>query len=196
MKGKKKKEAEVITEAMAVETHTVVAPTSAEAVEAASALSPEEQSEITAAPAEPKKHSGRKPKATEKKPSATRKPRKSAKAEIASKDAPAEAAPENEAPEPAEKKRGGRKPMTAEEKEAAAKKRAEDKAKADSMVPTVILQYDGGEFDTTELIKAAMADFKANNKRTLLTELRVYLKPQDHAAYYVANNKVTGKIDF
>ena len=97
---------------------------------------------------------------------------------------------------PAEQKRRGRKPMTEEEKEAAAKKRAEEKAKAESMVPTLILQYDGGEFDTAELTKAAMADFKANNKRTLLTELRVYLKPQDRAVYYVANDKITGKVKF
>ena len=42
------------------------------------------------------------------------------------------------AAEPEVKKRGGRKPMTAEEKASAAKARAESKAKADSLRPTVL----------------------------------------------------------
>ena len=47
----------------------------------------------------------------------------------------------NAATEPAVKKRGGRKPMTAEEKAAAAKARAESKAKAASLKPTVVVQF-------------------------------------------------------
>lgn len=94
------------------------------------------------------------------------------------------------------KKRGGRKPMTAEEKAAAAKLRAEQKAKAANLTPTLILQYQGAEIDTAALIEAARADFKAKKKRTLLTDLKLYLKPEERAAYYVANENIDGKIDF
>ena len=59
----------------------------------------------------------------------------------------------------APQKRAGRKPMTAEEKAAASKKRAEEKAKADSLSPILILQYMGEDIDTTALVEAAKADY-------------------------------------
>ena len=68
-----------------------------------------------------------------------------------------------------EKKRPGRKPMTPEEKAAAAKARAEEKAKA---------------------------DFHAAKKRTLVTGLKLYIKPEEHIAYYVINGEHEGKISF
>ena len=43
--------------------------------------------------------------------------------------------------EPEVKKKAGRKPFTAEEKAAAAKARAESKAKADNLKPTVVVQF-------------------------------------------------------
>ena len=45
----------------------------------------------------------------------------------------------------APKKRGGRKPMTAEEKAAAAKARAVAKAKADSLKPVFVVQFQGSD---------------------------------------------------
>lgn len=64
------------------------------------------------------------------------------------------------AAEPEVKKKGGRKPMTAEEKVSAAKARAESKAKADSLKPTVIVQFQGSEVDLDTLVEAAKADFR------------------------------------
>ena len=106
-----------------------------------------------------------------------------------------EQAPVAEASE-APKKRGGRKPMSAAEKEEAAKKRAEEKARAENMVPVLLLQYQGDEVDTAALIEAAKADFKAGHKRTLITDLTLYLKPEDRTAYYVINGSVSGSVSF
>ena len=39
-------------------------------------------------------------------------------------------------------------------------------------------------------------DFKANHKRTLLTELNLYLKPEESTIYYVANGAIQGKVQF
>lgn len=86
--------------------------------------------------------------------------------------------------------------MTAAEKAAAAKARAEEKAKAASMVPTMLLQFAGKELDIAALTEAAKEDFKANNKRKLLTELTLYFKPEDGMVYYVANGSINGKISF
>ena len=102
----------------------------------------------------------------------------------------------SETTEQAPKKRGGRKPMTAEEKAAAAKARAESKAKADSLKPTVIVQFQGAEVDMDTLVEAAKADFRQAKKRTPITDLKLYVKPEERTAYYVVNDKFNGSISF
>ena len=100
----------------------------------------------------------------------------------------------NETAEP-KKRRGGRKAMTAEEKEAAAKIRAAEKEKADHLKPSFVLQYQGEDIDLDGIADAAKAAFKAEKKRTLVTDLKIYLKPQERVAYYVVNGSFSGKLD-
>ena len=110
----------------------------------------------------------------------------------AAKKAPAKKAPAKKAPA----KKPGRKPMTAAEKEASARARAEAKEKAANMTPTLTLQYAGRDVNVKALVQAAKDEFKAQHKRTPLTELDLYLKPEDGALYYVANGNTAGKILF
>ena len=98
--------------------------------------------------------------------------------------------------EPEAKKKGGRKPMTAEEKASAAKARAESKAKADSLKPTVIMQFQGTEVEMDALVEAAKADFRQEKKRTPITDLKLYVKPEERVAYYVVNEKFNGSVAF
>ena len=100
------------------------------------------------------------------------------------------------AAEPGGKKRGGRKPMTAEEKAAAAKARAEEKAKADSLKPAFIVQFQGSEVDLDTLVEAAKADFRQTKKRTSVTDLKLYVKPEERMAYYVVNEKFNGSVSY
>lgn len=95
-----------------------------------------------------------------------------------------------------EKKKPGRKAMTPKEKEAAAKARAAEKAKADQMKPELILQYQGADMDLGALTEAAKADFRAQKKRTLITSLKLYIKPEEQTAYYVVNEEYTGSVAF
>ena len=104
--------------------------------------------------------------------------------------------PAGSATEPEAKKKGGRKPMTAEEKASAAKARAEIKAKADSLKPTVILQFQGSEVDLDTLVEAAKAGFRQEKKRTPITDLKLYVKPEERVAYYVVNEKFNGSVSF
>ncbi|MBQ9458676.1 MAG: hypothetical protein IJU66_01945 [Oscillospiraceae bacterium] len=92
------------------------------------------------------------------------------------------------------KKRPGRKPMTEEQKKAAAEARAAEKAKAENMKPEVYVQYQDSESELFALIEAVKADFKRQKKRTLITELKVYVKPEERMAYYVINGSFTGSI--
>ena len=91
-------------------------------------------------------------------------------------------------------KKAGRKPMTAEEKEAAAKLRAAEKEKEEKLVAQIFLQYQGDEVDMSILTEAAKADFHSQKKRTSITDLKLYVKPEECAAYYVINEKFEGKI--
>ena len=95
-----------------------------------------------------------------------------------------------------EKKREGRKPWTDEQKRAAAKARAERKEKAGSMKPELILQYDGVDTQTDTLVNTAISEFRAIKKRTAILSLRIYIKPDEHTAYYVINDDFEGKIAF
>lgn len=95
-----------------------------------------------------------------------------------------------------ERKKPGPKPMTPAEKEAAKKRRAAEKKKAENLTPGIVLQYQNAEIDVMALVEAAKTDFKAQHKRTLITDLKLYLKPEDSAAYYVINGSNDGKVDF
>ena len=98
------------------------------------------------------------------------------------------------AAEAQEKRRPGRRPQTPEEKEAAAKLRAAEKAKAENLKPELVLQYQGSETDLNALAEAAKAEFRSAHKRTLVTALKIYVKPEDQTAYYVINETFEGKL--
>ena len=100
------------------------------------------------------------------------------------------------AAEPETKKKVGRKPMTAEEKASAAKARAESKAKADNLKPTIIMQFQGSEVELDTLVEAAKTDFRQTKKRTPITGLKLYVKPEEHMAYYVVNEKFNGSVSY
>lgn len=90
----------------------------------------------------------------------------------------------------------GRQPMSAEEKEAAAKVRAEEKEKAANLKPALIIQYQDSEVDMAVLVEAAKADFHKTKKRTLVTALTLYVKPEERTAYYVINESYEGKVPY
>lgn len=94
------------------------------------------------------------------------------------------------------RKKPGRQPMTSEEKAAAAKVRAEQKAKADNLKPEVFVQYQDSETTLDALIEAAKADFRQTKKRTLVTAMKLYVKPEERMAYYVINDSHEGKVSY
>lgn len=105
------------------------------------------------------------------------------------------------AAESAAKQEPDKKPAAAEKKPAAEKKsttraRKESKPKADSLKPVVVLQFQGAEVDLDALVEAAKADFRQAKKRTPITELKLYVKPEERMAYYVVNEKHNGSIAY
>lgn len=92
------------------------------------------------------------------------------------------------------RKRSGKKAVTPEEKAGAAKTRAAEKA--EQMKPELILQFQGADTDLNALAAEAEAEFRAIKKRTAITSLKLYVKPEERMAYYVVNEKHTGSIAF
>lgn len=108
-----------------------------------------------------------------------------------------------------EKKKPGRKPKTASEKPAetkkpaakttAAKKTTAKKTtakKATAKVAaknTVYIQFNGRQVDYDEVLKKVAADCR--KQKASSKDVTLYIKPEDNACYYVANNGIAGKVD-
>ena len=61
----------------------------------------------------------------------------------------------------------------------------------------VFLQYGDYEMRVEDIVEKAREDYYARGgDRHSLKVLRMYLKPEDRTAYYVANNDETGKVGF
>ena len=86
--------------------------------------------------------------------------------------------------------------MTEEQKAAAAKARAEEKAKADNLKPEVFVQFQDSETTIDALVEAAKDDFHQTKKRTRITAMKLYVKPDERVAYYVINEGHEGKISY
>ena len=68
-------------------------------------------------------------------------------------------------------------------------------SKARIPTPAILVQYSGKEIDTAALTEAAVAQFREMKKRGRILDIRLYVKPEENAAYYVINDVFTGKID-
>ena len=94
------------------------------------------------------------------------------------------------------KPRKPRRKMTPEEKEEAARKRAERKAQAENMQPDIYVQFEESEAVIKDLQEAAIADFRKEKKRTQIISFKLYVKPEERAAYYVINDAYSGKVEY
>ena len=136
---------------------------------------------------------------------AGRKPKTASEKSTVKKATPVKTAEvKDEKPVVTEKKKPGRKPKTASEKPAETKKPAAKKTtakkttakKATAKVAaknTVYIQFNGRQVDYDEVLKKVAADCK--KQKASSKDVTLYIKPEDNACYYVANNGIAGKVD-
>lgn len=62
--------------------------------------------------------------------------------------------------------------------------------------PEIVIQYSGAEIGASALTDAAAAQFKEAHKRARIRDIKLYIKPEERAAYYVINGSFNGKVDF
>lgn len=82
-------------------------------------------------------------------------------------------------------------------KTVAKKAAAVKKAVLPKVTSEVVLQYYGRELSLSELVARAKAIYleDGTHKEADLKDIRVYVKPEDNAAYYVINGDATGSFE-
>ena len=107
---------------------------------------------------------------------------------------------EQTAPVVEKAKRRGRKAAEKTAETAAKAKDAVEKAAkkvvTGEVAPVVYVQYMGDEKKVEDLVDAAKAAFAVEHKGTRITDLKLYVKPEDRAAYYVVNEQFAGRVEF
>ena len=116
----------------------------------------------------------------------------SAKAEeLKSEEAEIEEVPADEMK--TERKRPGRKPGSKNKTTKAKEKAA---VKKETAAPEVYVQFGASESSVQAAVEKIRTEYVAQGHRASSTKsLKVYLKPEDNAAYYVINDKVAGRVD-
>lgn len=92
-----------------------------------------------------------------------------------------------------EKKRPGRKPGS---KNKATKVTEKVTAKKEASTPEIYVQFGASESSVQAAVDRIKAEYVAQGHRaSSIKSLKVYLKPEDNAAYYVINDKLAGRVD-
>ena len=79
---------------------------------------------------------------------------------------------------------------------AAPKKPAAKKAAKEVLKPEITVQYQNLEVTTEVVEERVKAQFAAEGHRVgTIKKLNIYVKPEEYAAYYVINDKFTGRVD-
>lgn len=101
----------------------------------------------------------------------------------------ATAEPEKKAEAPAKEAKPAKKPGRKPAKEAKAAKKA-------AAEPKVYVQFGADESSVEAIVEKIKSDYvEQGHRASSIKDLRVYLKPEDGAAYYVINEKVAGRVD-
>ena len=122
-----------------------------------------------------------------------------AKAEEVKAEVKAAEKAEEKVEKPAAEKEAQKAVPTKEEEKTTVKrgrKAAKTAAKKVAADPKVYIQFGAGETSVDTLVEQIKAEYVNQGHRvSSIKDLRVYLKPEDGAAYYVINEKVAGRVD-
>lgn len=62
--------------------------------------------------------------------------------------------------------------------------------------PEVFLQFSGNEVDIASIIdRAKQIYISEGHRESSIKTIKVYIKPEEYAAYYVINNKINGQVN-
>ena len=74
--------------------------------------------------------------------------------------------------------------------------KASKAAKKEPVKPEIIVQYQNSEVDTATIEERVKTQFVAEgHKAGFIRKLNIYIKPEEYSAYYVINDKFSGRVD-
>ena len=69
-------------------------------------------------------------------------------------------------------------------------------AKSAEVKPQLIVQYQNNEVDTVVVEERVKAQFiSEGHKASTIKKVSIYIKPEEYSAYYVINDKFSGRVD-
>ena len=69
-------------------------------------------------------------------------------------------------------------------------------AKKEPVKPEIIVQYQNSEVDTATIEERVKTQFVAEgHKAGFIRKLNIYIKPEEYSAYYVINDRFSGRVD-
>lgn len=69
-------------------------------------------------------------------------------------------------------------------------------AKKEPVKPEIIVQFQNNEVDTAQIEERVKAQFVAEGHQAgRIRKLNIYIKPEEYSAYYVINDKFSGRVD-
>lgn len=69
-------------------------------------------------------------------------------------------------------------------------------AKKEPVKPEIIVQFQNNEVDTAQVEERVKAQFVAEGHQAgRIRKLNIYIKPEEYSAYYVINDKFSGRVD-
>ena len=78
----------------------------------------------------------------------------------------------------------------------AKKTAAKTTAKKEAVKSQYIVQYQNNEVDTAKVEERVKAQFVSEgHKAGFIKKLNIYIKPEEYSAYYVINDKFSGRVD-
>ena len=110
------------------------------------------------------------------------------------KAAPAKASKTTKAAKAEEVKEVKAEPVAAAEKKAPAKT-TKKTAKAAEVKAEVVVEFSGVQVSIDEVVENVKKTYAAQGNTDAVKSVKVYLKPQDQAAYYVINDEIEGRMD-
>ena len=76
------------------------------------------------------------------------------------------------------------------------KKTTAKATKKEPVKPEIIVQYQNSEVDTAAIEERVKDQFVAEgHKAGFIRKLSIYIKPEEYSAYYVINDKFSGRVD-
>ena len=76
-----------------------------------------------------------------------------------------------------------------------AKKTTTTKAAKEETVSRVFIQLGFTEIVVNDVVEKALNAYKQEGNKTKAKDIKVYIKPEENAAYYVVNEKNAGRVD-